>query len=337
MNCFAIDRCQRLEPEKIERGGVFSPRAFPGGVPWLPGVLGVLVGWVLCCATLCFAGATFVKCTVDELVGEKPEMVENGMMVREEGQMAREQDELEFALLQNTSAGEEEEGSGADARGKSDLDLMRSEQASVTQSSRMAVTSNRPPTSHSFHRMYCVCQICYLVTILTSGILFTVGLAYAPRQLEYNVCTDQLAWKSIVEGMASLKMSASFDLLISVYNPNRFEVDLSNGSGQFHHDGEYIGSFIIPEGVISARAVSDLVVKVNFTPDKWSALSLTSEYYQGTLKFVVGGHTHVKIPGLGNYQYDAKFNDITVNVNDPTLHDTHLCACPGWKRPKLPW
>jgi hypothetical protein len=166
---------------------------------------------------------------------------------------------------------------------------------------------------------------------------FVVGMAYAPRQPRYNVCTNEMAWKSIVEGMASLKVSASFDLLISVHNPNRFEVDLSDGAGQLVHDGEYVGSFDIPAGRISDRAISDIVVKVQFTPDKWSALSLTTEYYRGNLQFVVGGHAHVAIPALGHYHFDAKFEDIRVNVNDPKLDHTELCACPGSKRPSRPW
>ena len=81
--------------------------------------------------------------------------------------------------------------------------------------------------------------------------------------------------------MASIKISASFDLLISVYNPNRFEVDLRDGHGQFKHYDQYVGSFDIPEGKITAKAISDIVVKVTFTPDKWDALSLTAEYYEG--------------------------------------------------------
>jgi len=80
-------------------------------------------------------------------------------------------------------------------------------------------------------------------------------------------------------------------------------VDLSNGAGQFHHNGDYDGSFTIPPRQISLQAISDIVVKVILTPYKWSSLSLTSEYYQGTLKFMVGGHSQVKIPGLG-YQFD---------------------------------
>ena len=177
--------------------------------------------------------------------------------------------------------------------------------------------------------MYFDCKLCCIFTIATTIILSITALSYAPRQPEYNVCTNQLAWKSIVEGMTARKMSASFNLLISVYNPNRWEVDLSNGAGQFHHDGDYVGSFTIPPGKNFHRR--RLVIL--WWRWRWlSALSLTSKYYQGTLKFMVGGHSQVKIPGLG-YQFDAKFENIEVNPSDPSMDDPHICACPGWKKP----
>ncbi|KAL7435469.1 hypothetical protein ACHAXM_004670 [Skeletonema potamos] len=325
-DCFAIERCQRLEPERIYHGGTFSAASFQGVGLVATTVLAVIMGLVLCCATCCFAGATFVKGAVDDLLGE-PDMVgeDDGMS----GQYDGNQVELEAPLLlENGSAGETDREAIANAN-------TRSEQVSVTQRSAMSVTTNRrlPKKKSSIKRMYGVCQIIYLVTLFLTVILFIVGMSYAPRQPQYNVCTNQLGWKSIIEGMASLKMSASFDLLISVYNPNRVEVDLKNGAGQFHYDGEYVGSFEIPEGKISEEAISDIIVKVTFTPDKWQALSLTSEYYRGTLRFIVGGHAHVTVPALGNYSFEAKFDDIEVNPNDPSMDDTHLCACPGWKKP----
>jgi len=354
VNCHAIHRCQRLEPEPIEDGGgTFSMESFHGVGPVVKVVLGLLMGLVICCSTLCFAVASFFKCAVDDLVGEPVEMVEDGVPG---GWGRREQyeriefsseadeggDELEIPLLQNGTLEEVEGGEDGVANYQvkipptsllnGDSVLMRSEPPSVAPLSFLP-PNRATPRGSSIKSMYFGCQLCYLFTILMTIVLFTVGMSYAPRQPEYNVCTNELAWKSIVEGMASIKMSASFDLLISVYNPNRFEVDLSDGHGQFHHDDSYVGSFDIPEGKISPRAISDIVVKVTFTPDKWDALSLTSEYYQGKLKLVLGGHAQVKIPALGDYKFDAKFDDIHVNVNDPSLDDTHLCACPGWKRP----
>lgn len=347
-NCYAIERCQRLEPERIYDGGIFSSSSFNGVGAVSTSVLWVLFGLVLCCSTMCYGTATFLKGAVDDLVGE-PEFVDDGIF---EGRQLEldDNDQLEIPLVQNKEACQNDEGWGTDHRRnnsrqnvnedeKMDNDnenaVMNAsklfdmvDQASVSLS--RATTRRQRPSS--LKQMYRSCQFCYMFTILTSIILFIVGMAYAPRDPSINVCTNQVAWKDIVEGMASLKMSASFDLLISVYNPNRFEVDLTNGKGQLHHDGAYVGSFEIPEGVISKKAISDIVVKVTFSPDKWSALSLTSEYYRSKLKLTVSGHSHVKIPALGHYQFDAKFQDIEVDVNDPSLNDTHLCACPGWKK-----
>jgi hypothetical protein len=330
--------------------GIFSSSSFQGVGPVAWAVIGIVFGLVVCCSTLCFGGVTLLKGAVDDLVGGQPEMVEDGMIVNsggeyqlllEEERRQEDRDNLEFALLQNGSHKEEDklhkDTIQKNAGETSNREIVRTDdQASVTNLSRLSMPTmynQQPKNGGNIGRMYFACQMCYIFTFITTIILAITALSYAPRHPEYNVCTDQVAWKSIVEGMTALKMSASFDLLISVYNPNRWEVDLSNGSGQFQHDGEYVGSFTIPGGKITPQAISDIVVKVTLTPDKWAALSLTSEYYQGKLKFNVGGHSHVKIPGLGNYQFDAKFEDIEVNVNDPAMDDTHLCACPGWKKP----
>ncbi|KAL3767973.1 hypothetical protein ACHAWU_005431 [Discostella pseudostelligera] len=335
-DCYAIHRCQRLEPEPMEgTGGTFSKESFEGVGIVSKSVLGVLMGLILCCSTLCFAGVTLLKAAVDDLVGEPDDIAKewHEQFGRVDKNAVEEVvgEELEIPLLTNGSL---EELDAEQGRGKSRSGLVPDDEASHSRR-RVPIPTLRssPQRDSNLQRMYCGCQLCYLFTIITTIILFVVGMSYAPREPQYNVCTNELAWKSIVEGMASLKMSASFDLLISVYNPNRFEVDLSNGHGQFHHDDQYVGSFDIPEGRITEKAISDIVVKVTFTPDKWAALSLTSEYYQGNLKFVLNGHAHVTIPALGNYQFDAKFDDIHVNVNDPSLDDTHLCACPGWKKP----
>lgn len=366
-DCHAIHRCQRLEPEPIgDDGGIFSKDSFHGVGPASTAVLGILLGLVICCSTICFAGASFLKAAVDDIVGEPSDMmVEDGVLGGDSWRRRQQQYEtiefmrsseadeirgeleevemLETPLLHNGTLEEGEEGEDGvmtyqvnlpPAVLNGDSILTRSEPPSVrVPLSTMSKNKREAPRGSSIKSMYFGCQLCYLFTLLTAIILFTVGMSYSPRQPEYNVCTNELAWKSIVEGMASIKMSASFDLLISVYNPNRFEVDLRDGHGQFKHYDQYVGSFDIPEGKITARAISDIVVKVTFTPDKWDALSLTAEYYEGKLKLVLGGHAMVTIPALGNYKFDAKFDDIHVNVNDPSLDDTHLCACPGWKRP----
>ena len=80
-SCYSIDRCQRLEPERVGGGGTFSKASFEGVGPVATGTLGVLLALTLCCSTCCFAGATFVKSAVDDLVREPAELVEDGRLV----------------------------------------------------------------------------------------------------------------------------------------------------------------------------------------------------------------------------------------------------------------
>ncbi len=339
-NCHAIDRCQRLEPEVIGHGGTFSSESFEGVNVMAATILSVIMGLILCCSTCCFVGVTCVKGVVDDMVRDPDADYSPHDDVLDGDGL-----ELQTPLLENGATGDDAIDSIDDNRNNGDYNnndddilVTTEQQSSVTQLpiTSMAMKSRHLPPpkkkKSSVKHMYSICQIFYLITVFSTVILFIVGMSYAPRQPKYNVCTNQFEWKSIIEGMIGLKMSASFDLLISVKNPNRFDVDLNNGSGQFHHDGNYVGLFEIPQSTISGKAISDVVVKVTFSPDKWSAIGMTTEYYRGTLKFVIGGHANVEIPALGNYQFDAKFDDIIVNVNDPSQDDTHLCACPSWKK-----
>lgn len=38
----------------------------------------------------------------------------------------------------------------------------------------------------------------------------------------------------------------------------------------------------------------------------------------------------VKVTGI-DYSFPVKETDVVVRVNDPSMDDRHLCACPEWK------
>lgn len=176
--------------------------------------------------------------------------------------------------------------------------------------------------------MFNACSVCYAVTVFCVGILAVMGVVYSPRRPDISVCSDALAWKSIVDGMTSMKMQASFQILMSVQNPNRFDVVLDMASGSFKHDGAQVGTFTVPRTSIQSMAITDLLVSVTFTPDKWEALQLTAEYYKGTLTFMVDMAAAVQIPALANFTYDFEMDNYKVLAADPKLQDRHLCYCP---------
>jgi hypothetical protein len=168
---------------------------------------------------------------------------------------------------------------------------------------------------------------------MVGGFVFG-GMRYFPKVPQYNICNDALAWKSLVDSMTSMKVEANIEILVSVMNPNHFDVALNMGKGSFTHDGAFVGTFEIPPSVAKAMMITDMMIIAKFTPEKWEALALTAEYYRGTLVLDVTSQASIRVPALANYSYEADFADMRVHVNDPNLMDRHLCACPQWKDAK---
>ena len=136
-------------------------------------------------------------------------------------------------------------------------------------------------------------------------------------------------WASIVEGMASLKAKASFELLVSIYNPNYLSATVDYGSGTLTHDNVQVGILDFGTDIfIKGNSITDVLVTVTFSPEKWEALSLTSEYYLGTLTFMVDASATVTIPAIG-YTANSQWTNYLVHVGGDYA-DRTLCACEKW-------
>ena len=332
VNCYRQDRCTRKEPEPI-RGYDISD---VGTMPLLV-ILG-LAGLVICCASCCYGVACCMRGTYEDYAtlavanngGDSSVMMQNSQRPRtisfqeevlvngdDDGNVdddrgnEREQEGTEYQRLLDdgvgVAAGEDEE----------------SLHTRIT-AARSQVMANSSNTKCMFN----ACSVCYAVTVFCVGIFAVMGVVYSPRRPDISVCSDALAWKSIVDGMTSMKMQASFQILMSVQNPNRFDIVLDMASGSFKHDGAQVGTFTVPRTSIQSMAITDLLVSVTFTPDKWEALQLTAEYYKGTLTFMVDMAAAVQIPALANFTYDFEMDNYKVLAADPKLQDRHLCYCP---------
>jgi len=148
--------------------------------------------------------------------------------------------------------------------------------------------------------------------------------------LQYNVCSDELNWGSIVDSMTSLKAGATFQLLVSVYNPNHFDAVVVSGAGVLSHDGVRVGVMNLGEEVsIAATAITDVLMTVTFSSEKWEAAGISAEYYKGTLSFAADADVTVKIPALfGGFTYTADWKNLQIDVGD--WGDRSLCACQDW-------
>lgn len=196
--------------------------------------------------------------------------------------------------------------------------------------SRLPIRNRPGPGNYHMNCLMRSCKAWLFFSVI--GIVFftSAGVIYFPKAPEYNVCSDQFAWESIIAGLTSLKMEASFEILMSVKNENRLDVALEGFGGKFKHDGEDIGTFSLPRTIVEATSITDLLVTCTVVPDRWEALGLISDYWKGKLEFLVDVTGSVKVKGIG-FRFPIKVSDVLVKVNDPSMDDRHLCACQTWK------
>jgi hypothetical protein len=294
------------------------------------GVLPILAilfigGICFCCSTLGYCVAGGVKGAYDDLAHIAAQPGHNMPVVTvTQTQPTQNQTHDEEAAEENANGDEHEETSP----------LMNGEQSNTEYRLMVDNTVSEGRTRAASRHMDCLftaCTICYVVSLMAVGGFVLGSIRYFPKVPQYNICNDSLAWKSLVDSMTSMSVDADIEILMSIMNPNHFDVALDMGKGTFSHDGAFVGSFEIPPADAKAMAITDITILAKFTPEKWEALSLTAEYYRGTLALDVDSQASIRVPALANYTYEAKVTNMRVHVNDPTMMDRHLCACPQWK------
>lgn len=174
------------------------------------------------------------------------------------------------------------------------------------------------------------CKAWYFFTVVISLFLATSSIIFFPKVPDWNVCSDEFAWQSIISGLTSLKVEASFEILMSVENRNRLDIALEGVSGDFSYDGEQVGTFTVKRTIVQATSITDAVITCTVTPTRWEALGLISDYYKGKLVLMANVSGVVRIRGIG-ITLPVKISDVLIPVNDQASKDRHLCACPEWK------
>jgi len=288
VDCYSNDRCKRTEPELIEN------TAFTEIGP-IPLFVLVLLGSLLCCcASTCMCVAGGVKGAYDDLAGFSGGAESEPLLVQQGARSPTSWDtEVPRAAPTVTVSETTEEETSDDVVTEPDADdaatdsvhLARTEEGTNTMTTggyvRLVDLANeggqgalvaeedapliapqprpRRRTGH-MQRMYNVCVASYILTMAVIIAGFVAGVHYFPSKPVYNICNDNLAWKELIDNMASMKLSADFELLASVNNPNHFDVALDMGTGSFYHDGAFVGTFDIPPVTVQAMAITDMMI-----------------------------------------------------------------------------
>jgi len=350
VDCYSNDRCLRQQPEYVD--GYFYE-----DIGMLPILLIFATGILCCCfASLAFCCVAGVKGAYVNLVDaavstaqtrEPDAQTQQSFLSEHLVQAIEQQEQPNVELVRTEAVNIIEETDIDDTEPVAEQAALLATNPSqegysliVDRSSRITITSMVSPrpsayaVSHSrrsgMGRMYCLynlCRFCYVITLIGIGFFLFGSIRYYPKIPLYNVCNDAVAWKSIVDSMTNFKVEANFEILVSVLNNNNLDLAVDKGQGSFKHNGEFVGTFEIPPTVADSMAITDILVVATFTPEKWEALSLSKEYYAGTLSFDLDAEATFRVPALLDFTYNAAFENIHVMVNDPKLDDKHLCKC----------
>lgn len=193
---------------------------------------------------------------------------------------------------------------------------------------RNSSVSSKRRRRHLYHP----CSFCYFVSIILIATLTFGSIRFFPNIPKYAVCNDSVAWKSLVETMASMKVNADFKILASVSNLNPIQVCLDEGGGHFAHNNASIGTFDVPPLCIAPNSITDLMIVAHLSPQRWSSFNIGREYYLGRLVLGVNLQGTIRIPALFNFSFHGHLENIEVHVNQ--LSDRSLCHCPSWDQAK---
>ena len=232
VDCFSNDMCKRKVPHKIERH--FSTdqiNALPIAIVIAVAVL------CFCCTSICFCICSGVKGAYDDLAdlsanpagdATEPLLLENRVENNDDhvvfvpspaAEEPNDDESREIGTDESfVSAVEEGEALGEDGPtvdepvptepGDQQVDednaAFHTAPISVddsTASVRNVRRSIRPRRPRHMQRLYNGCRACYMVTIFVMCTMVFCSVWFYPRIPVYNICNDNVAWKSIIESM----------------------------------------------------------------------------------------------------------------------------------------
>lgn len=178
------------------------------------------------------------------------------------------------------------------------------------------------------------CCVLLILLLTFSGVFLVL---FSPHYPLSSICYNGVDWNVVVKDVASFYSSryyANFELLLSLYNPNRVDLNLTSMRGIVHFPAsqggttQEVGTITLGDFVAKAGCVTDTIGTLSFNMDRWSGLDMGGAYEAGhleigidlSLAFEVSAH-RMPLSWASTMQLDR----MIVNVNDPV--DYTYCRC----------
>ena len=110
------------------------------------------------------------------------------------------------------------------------------------------------------------------------------------KQQEVNFCNGEVDWKSIIMSLANgmQQIDADYEMLMSLYNPNRLDIDVHSFQGEFFFhtmagSEQSVASVRLSPYLIPSGSVADKIAVLSIGVERWSAFELAALYSEGEM------------------------------------------------------
>jgi len=126
--------------------------------------------------------------------------------------------------------------------------------------------------------------------------------------------------------------NATYELLVSIYNPNRVGVHVSAAAGHLTYGSARVAEVIyVAPMIIPAGSVADTMVTMALSTDMWDTMGIIYDYeYKKdlVLNFFTTMDFRVLFGPIG-IPMSYSVNNMSENLNVPTAARPH-CKCPAF-------
>lgn len=153
--------------------------------------------------------------------------------------------------------------------------------------------------------------LCCGTSVLVATIVAVLIIAFFPHYPRYELCNSELDWSSLLDSAERFAFQADYDVVVSAYNPNQFDMGVEALNANIKFQGSLVATVEHSEPVkIPASTIVDVVVRITFRPSVSEALAMRSQYRQQRLSLVAGGSASGYFTPFGwQYSFARTFDD----------------------------
>ena len=170
---------------------------------------------------------------------------------------------------------------------------------------------------------------CFIATIIGFAVLGCIAVVKLPSSPDYSLCSHKTAWVPVIRGLLNKNLNVEMQLQLSVYNPNRFDIDIYSLSTAMKFRNEVVAISDVVQSVhIDAGSINDVMVNLKFNATLKMAAFIAAEYATGRLLIDVDINVDSNLSFWSNFvNSGGEYKLENIDVISQPIHDRKYCKC----------